>query len=333
MEIRHDSSVTSWRVPCHRGPVLCGLHGSAHRANPVIACPDRQGHLGRRRSDGRRAGWRTKGGLDHRDVGGQRRAGRLPVPARQDGAWEYTVRVRAVGYKLPDDVCRRERTWHAAGSPAPESDPGNRAWHAALQYGVADERAGHTGPEGVPVRVRELPLAAARAVLPFRRAGDGAGGAADAPPYEQLVAAASLDASCRRFSARPPTETQHDVGKYPQLDQSERARHIRVSAEDPAASEGQGDAGDLHRLRAAAARRIPARHGLRRPGKPVVLGFQFPVHREAGSQDGKGRGLRRPAEPWVSNGTGWPPDRHRQAGTTLLRQHVSNGTGPIRSED
>src|SRR5262245_57300571 len=109
--------------------------------------------------------------------------------------------------------------------------------------------------------MRELSHAAARALLAFQHAGDGASRAADAPAYQQLIAAASVDAPCGGLSPPRAGCGRNRDWQVPQLDQLERARHIRVPLEDAATSKGQGDAGDLHRVRTAAARRVTARHG------------------------------------------------------------------------
>src|SRR5256885_7112053 len=51
--------------------------------------------------------------------------------------------------------------------------------------------------------------------------------------------------------------------------------------EDIAAADRQGNSGDLHGIRVAAAGCIAARRGVRRARKRVVFGFQLPVHGEA----------------------------------------------------
>ena len=112
-----------------------------------------------------------EGGLDDDDVGGQQRRGQYSFPLDRMEPGNYAVSIRASGYELP------ATSVNVTAEPTElnlrlTKVTGVESRHAGLERGVADERARHATAETRTRGLRELPHAAARALLPFRRRRD-----------------------------------------------------------------------------------------------------------------------------------------------------------------
>ena len=175
--------------------------------------------------------------------------GRYSFPADRLPSGKYTIAIRAAGYDLAGPATADVADEHTATVDLKLAKTKNLAaqmsnaeWIASIP-GTEDQKA-------VPARLRELPHARAhRALDPrFERIHPGH------HPHARLRGGEPADqaAAHARSGALRHSRAVSQVGRLPRHHQSERGRSLAISAQDARAPDRPRDAGDHHRIRAAA---------------------------------------------------------------------------------
>ena len=231
---------------CSRGPDV------GRRAGPSRVAR-RPGVLDRGRHDGRRAGQRQEGRLDHHHDRREQRQGTVQLPGRQVGAGALQPHHSRRGLH-PDGSegggCDCQRS---DGRPQARQDEEHR--RPALQCGMAPQRSGRRQDQVVPARLRRLPHAAARVHLAAQRRRMEERLYPDGPLCTGKRAGAAAIAGERRRAQRAPARCrQHDAagGGFFGQRQPEQSGPRGIYVPDPAAPEGPRHARDHHRIRPAA---------------------------------------------------------------------------------
>ena len=174
--------------------------------------------------------------------------GQFSFPAGRLEPGHYTLGARAVGYDL-DGPKTADVTAGQAATADIKLKPTQQPAEPAHQCRMDDEHAGHQRAEVVPAQLQQLPHHRAhRALDPRRRRVR-----ADLRAHGRLLSgqhAAQAAAAGGRRAARG--RQQRQIGRrISGQHQPEPARHLELSAQDPAAAHRQVDPRDHHGIRSA----------------------------------------------------------------------------------